>query len=101
MEIKKEIKNLLLGREEIEFKISSNSTPSKLDLAKQLAEKIKKSESLVVIKNVKGNFGRKDVLVKAFVYYSEKDKDKFELKSKDKKTVSSEPKTPQEMLEAK
>ena len=101
MEIKKQFKNSLLGREEIEFLIKENVAPSKEDLKKKLAEKFKKPENSIVIKTIYGNFGKREFLVNVFIYDSEEQKNKIEPKIKSKEKASSAPKTPQEMLEGK
>jgi ribosomal protein S24E len=101
MEILKQFRNSLFGRDEIALKVTSVSSPSKADLTKQLGEKLKKEENLIVVKEVQGNFGRREFSVKAFVYHSEDEKEQFEPKQKKKAGSSGGAKTPQEMLEGK
>jgi len=102
MEIKSQIKNPLLGREEIEFLAKEEATPSKESLKLKIAEKFKKPETHIVVKSVYGNFGKKEFLVKTFIYDSEEQKNKIEPKIKGKgKAASSGPKTVQEMAEGK
>lgn len=82
MEIKKEIDNGLLKRKEIIFLIDSDKNPSFSDMKKLISEKFSKPEENIDVYNIKGKFGRKTFLVKAFVYDSKEALEKAVHKSR-------------------
>jgi len=75
MEIKKDIKNELLGRRELQGLLVSEATPSFAEISKQLSEKFKSPEDQIMVENVKGKYGRKTFLIKASIYESKELKD--------------------------
>jgi ribosomal protein S24E len=68
-------KNPLLHREEYKIEIKSESNPSYADIIKFLG----KDEKLIVIKRLKGNFGRKIFIADVIVYASEAEKNNVEV----------------------
>ncbi|MEK6928946.1 MAG: hypothetical protein AABW65_03260 [Nanoarchaeota archaeon] len=81
----KDIRNNLLKRKEIQFKINSNSNPGFSNSLKIIAEKFKAKEENIVIKAVRNKFGENNFLIDAFIYDSVQDKEKIEPKIKIKK----------------
>lgn len=80
MDIKKDLKNSLFKRREIEAILESEKIPS-YEEAKSIIEKeFKADKEQIVIKNVKGKFGRKAFLIKAKIYDTKEDKEKIEPK---------------------
>jgi len=75
MEIKKNIKNDLFGRKEIEIILTAEKTPSFAEISKMLGEHFKAAEDEIMVENVKGKFGRNTFLIKACIYDSKALKD--------------------------
>jgi ribosomal protein S24E len=69
------IKNGSLNREEFILNVSSDSNPSKKDIA----EALKKDVELTVVRQIKGSFGKNSFDVDAVVYNTKVDKDKIEV----------------------
>jgi len=84
MEVKYEKENPLLHRKEVTAILHSEANPSVSDIAKKIADKFKTEEDKLAIKSIKGKFGRRTFLIKAFVYKSKEDKEKIEPKKKEK-----------------
>ena len=80
-----DIKNNLLKRREVKLVFSSAGNPGMQNSAKRIADHFKAQEERIVVKAVKGKFGRDTFLVDAFIYDSKEDKDKIEPKKKVKK----------------
>jgi ribosomal protein S24E len=72
--IKKE-KNPFLHREEIELEFVQKTAPSFTEVKQAIGG----DESLIVVKSVRGNFGRQSFLAQAVVYDSEESKGKIEV----------------------
>jgi ribosomal protein S24E len=88
LKITKEHDNVMLKRKEVEASVSfSKSTPSNADVAKALATKMSASEDVVVVKQILGGFGSSSAAIKAYVYASKEQKDKWEPKIKVKKAA--------------
>lgn len=87
MNIIKETKNGLLNRTEVKSIIISAKNPGFEEAKKMLVDKYKADEGAVVVKAVKGKFGRDTFLIDAFVYNSVKDKESVEPKPKVKKAA--------------
>ncbi len=68
MEIKKNIKNDLFGRKEIEVILTADKTPSFAEMSKLFGEHFKAEEDSIMIENVKGKFGRNTFLIRACIY---------------------------------
>ena len=89
MEIKilKTDKKLLLERDEYIVEITSAKTPSNEELRKALSEKLKKDESLILIKRINQKFGTQDITAKFYIYSNPEAIKKFERFRKPKKQV--------------
>lgn len=86
MEILHKFHNALLSRTELQLDLPyQNATPSTAEVKKMVADKLKASEDLVVIKKIANIFGTKKALVAAYIYDSKESFDKFEPKPKAKK----------------
>jgi ribosomal protein S24E len=68
MKVKKDFKNELLNRREVEVIVTADKTPSFADMAKKLAEHFKAHEDNIMMEKVGGKFGRSTFLVKACIY---------------------------------
>ena len=89
MEVKKNIKNDLFGRKEIEIILTAEKTPSFAEISKMLSEHFKAAEDEIMVENVKGMFGRNTFLIKACIYDSKVLKDEaFKRLIKAKKVVA-------------
>ena len=85
MNITKETENKLLKRRELEAFLESYSNPGIEAVTKQIAQKFKTDDNLVVVKKLESLFGARKFIVEAYVYNSEADKTKIEPKKKEKK----------------
>lgn len=85
METIRDFNNGLLNRREVSLLVKSNTNPGFADSLKNIAEKFKAVEELIVVNNVYGKFGSSDFVVEAFIYSSVEDKKKLEKKKKEKK----------------
>lgn len=93
-EIKKQLKNPLFLREEIEIEIESKMNPKR----EQIIEFLKKDPELCVVKEIQGNFGRNIFESTVFVYESVEAKEKTEyIPRKIKKKLEEEKKKQEEM----
>jgi len=82
IEILKQEKNVLLGREGIEAKVAySEATPSRKNIRKELAKKIGKKEELVVVREIKTYFGSGMAKIYANAYDKEEDLKASEMES--------------------
>ncbi len=75
MDIKKNFKNDLFGRKEIEFILNADKTPSFSEMSKLIGEHFKANEDAIMVENVKGKFGRRTFLIKASIYDTKELKD--------------------------
>jgi ribosomal protein S24E len=87
MAIKKleEKNNTVLRRKEVKFVVESGKNPTFEDMAEVAAKEFKADKEAIVIKKIKGKFGRDTFLITAFAYDSKEDKEKTEKKKKVKK----------------
>lgn len=95
MEIKiiKETENKLLARREIVANVLfEKATPTRKDIQKELAKKIKSAEELSIIKQIKTNFGEASAVVTAYVYSDKEIMTKTERKNLIEKHAGHEPK---------
>jgi ribosomal protein S24E len=77
IELKKQIKNPLLKREELEFDIISDSgAPSFSLVKKEIAEELKKKADLIEVLSIKGSFGSNKFRVITHVYDKKEELDK-------------------------
>ena len=83
--ILKQEKQPLLSRIEVSAKVEFNgSTPSREDITKSIATKLKQKEELTAIKHIYTEFGSQEAKVEAFIYDDKKVMSVLE-KSKKKK----------------
>jgi ribosomal protein S24E len=75
METKKDIKNTLLKRREIQIVSEFDKTPSFAETSKMLADEFKASEDQIMVETIKGKFGRKTFLISASIYETKELKD--------------------------
>ena len=88
--ILKQEKQPLLSRTEVSAKVSfKGSTPSKKDVQKNIASKLKQKEELTAIKHIYNEFGAQEAEVEAFIYEDKKVMSVLE-KSKKKEEKPSE-----------
>ena len=80
--IKEEKENLLFNRKEIYFEVQADVTPSRSETLKFISEKFSSPIENIKIKNIKGRFGSNIFSGSVFIYKSEKDKDRLEIKKK-------------------
>lgn len=78
--------NPLFNRKEISFEVQANITPSRLETSKFFSEKFSVPVENIKIKIIKGKFGSNIFSGSVFIYNSEEDKNRVEIKKKkDKK----------------
>lgn len=71
--------NVLLSRTEVSGELGFNeATPSKVDLAGQVAKSLNAKKELIVVKNINANFGAKKANFSVFVYKDEAALKKYE-----------------------
>lgn len=70
MEIQKESRNELFKRKEISVILEADKNPNFSEIKKKLSEKFSKPEDAIDVYNIKGKFGRKTFLIKAYIYDS-------------------------------
>lgn len=85
MKILEDKNNELLNRREIKVILTSEKNPNFADSIKMITEHFKAQEDLVVVKEIKGKFGRDTFLISALIYKTKEDKEKVEQKKKEKK----------------
>ncbi len=68
MKIVNELDNKLLNRKEISIRAEYDVNPGFEKVTKELAEKFKTTEDLIVVRSVKGNFGSHEFFIDAFIY---------------------------------
>lgn len=78
----KENQNILLKRKEVEFVVEANTSLSKVDAAKLVAEKYHSNPENVRIKKIDGKFGQRKFVITANIYNNSKDRDATEFFSK-------------------
>ena len=79
LEVIKERETPLLSRTRITLKAEyEGATPSRLELKKLVADKIKADEKLVVLKHIYTRFGKNSAKIIAHIYQNEKDMQKLE-----------------------
>ena len=101
MNILENKKNMLLNREEIVATLQTEITPSKDEIAKAIAIKLKKHEGQIVIEKIEGNFGNHEFIIKAKVYDDVKSKDKYETVTRKEKKKRAEEVKKQEGVKKK
>ena len=85
MEIKKDFSNKLLKRRELAVILEKDSNPGYEHVKKEVAQKFKADENLVVVKKVVSGFGNNEFKIDVFIYGDEESMKKIEPKKKEKK----------------
>lgn len=79
IEIKKQTKVPLLNRERVTGSVYfEETTPSRLDIKKELAKKVKVAESSVVVRHIYGKYGMRKAKLIAHIYDNTETMKKFE-----------------------
>ncbi|MBM3233453.1 hypothetical protein FJZ18_04795 [Candidatus Pacearchaeota archaeon] len=82
-----QFKNSILKRIEIEYIVEAPQNPGFQKATEMVSDKLKAPSENIAIKAVRGNFGKNQFLIEAFVYESASDKERIEPKKKEKKKV--------------
>ena len=77
METIQDTRNELFKRQELTFKLDSDTTPNFNDSKKQIAEQTKKPEENIDVHNIKSGLGNKTFTIHANIYDSKEDLDKI------------------------
>ncbi len=70
MKATNDFKNTLLKRREVTFLMEHTSNPGYAAVSKEVAEKFKVEENVIVVKELRGHFGTNEFLARAFIYDS-------------------------------
>jgi len=81
----KDFRNDLLKRREVQLIVNMNGNPGIQNSTNMVVDHFKSQEDKIVIKAVKGKFGRDTFLIDAFIYDSADQKNMIEPKKKVKK----------------
>ncbi|MFA5259501.1 MAG: hypothetical protein WC402_05500 [Candidatus Pacearchaeota archaeon] len=73
METKKQIRNDMFKRDEVSLVLEAEKNPSFNECRKLISEKFSKPEENLDVYGVKGSFGSKSFVIKAYVYDSKED----------------------------
>ena|SRR3989344_5737972 len=82
MKIIENNENSLLNRREIKFIAEAEKNPSFDEALNLASEHFKADRENIIIRQIKGKFGRNTFLITAFIYKSKEDKEKIERKKK-------------------
>ena len=95
--------NPLFNRKEIFFEIQANIAPSRLETSKFISEKFSTPIENIKIKGIHGKFGSDIFSGRVFIYNSEEDKNRVEIKKKkdEKMKEDLKPKEPEKEEETK
>lgn len=88
MNITSDFRNELLKRREVKIVLQSDKNPGLEQSRKIVADALKSTNEVVVVKALNSRFGRDTFSIDAFVYDSLKDKEKIEPRLKVKKEVA-------------
>ncbi|MBI2630035.1 hypothetical protein HYW76_02960 [Candidatus Pacearchaeota archaeon] len=88
METTSDTENVIFNRREIQIVTEAEKTPSHEEAAKIISDNFKVNSENIVIRDIRGRFGRDTFMIDALVYKTKEDKDKFEAKKKEKKSSS-------------
>ncbi len=92
MKIINEKDNFLVGRKEIDFEFESEKTPSGSEVLDLISKEIKKDKSLISLRKINTDFGKKLVKVSFFLYGDLETRKKFEKIKEEKKQEEKETK---------
>jgi ribosomal protein S24E len=73
METKKQIRNDMFRRQEVSFVLEAEKNPNFDECRKLISEKFSKPEENIDVYGVRGSFGSKSFVIKAYVYDSKED----------------------------
>ena len=90
MEVKKDIKNELFKRRELEIVLEEKSNPSFVDIQKKVSEKFKIPEENIQVLNIGNSFGRQIFDISVHIYDSKQKLDEIKNLSKTKKARKEE-----------
>jgi ribosomal protein S24E len=82
--------NFLFNRKEIRIIVEAEKSPSFEQASDIVSKEFKVEKDNIVIKEVRGKFGRNTFLISGFIYKTKEDKEKFEPKKKEKKKEGEE-----------
>ncbi len=82
MEKLQEKENFLTKRKEVKVVIERDKNPSYEEAKQIISDEFKSDKERIIIKKVKGKFGRDTFLISAFIYDSKEDRERFEGKEK-------------------
>lgn len=85
MKIIEDKNNELLNRKEIKIIVEAGKNPSMQEAVKIIADHFKTKDENIVVKGIKGKFGRNTFLISSFIYDTKEAKEKIERKTKGKK----------------
>ena len=74
--------NELMNRKEIKIIVEADKNPTAQEALNVIAEKFKSEEDVIVVRSVKGKFGRRTFLISAYIYGNREAKEKIEPKQK-------------------
>ena len=80
--VTEEKENLLFNRKEFFFEVQANITPSRFETLKFVSEKFSAPIENIKIKSINGKFGSNMFSGSVFIYNSEEDKNRLEIKKK-------------------
>ena len=92
IELKHQEEKLFFSRQEYVFDIKGENTPSYPQMKTEIAKKLNAKEELVMIKKVEHQFGKKNIIVKVYVYNSKEDIKKYENVKEEKPAEGAEAK---------
>ena len=75
MDIKKDNKNELMNRREIQAVVTSDKTPSFAEVSKMVGDKFKADDDQIMVEKVGGKFGKGTFLIEADIYDTKELKD--------------------------
>ena len=90
MEILQDKDNFLFNRKEIKLIVEAEKSPSFEEASEVVSKEFKAEKDNILVKEVRGKFGRNTFLISAFVYKTKEDKEKFEPKKEEKKPAEGE-----------
>ena len=97
LKIINEQENILLSRKEVTTSINfDGKTPSRKDVQKELAKKLKAKEPMTIIKKIDNEYGSTFAKVSAYIYSDEEVMNKLERKNLIEKHAGHEPKKEEE-----
>ncbi len=90
MQILEDKENFLMNRREMRVVVEAEKNPSYEQATNMISQEFKADKENIVIKQVKGKFGRNTFLISAFIYKTKEDKERFEPKKKEEEKKEEE-----------